>query len=122
MLRAGVTQELVDQWVLEAGSPTEYTFSLEFDGDAFSHFANTPQVARHVDESGTFVYSDDHHLLDLNIADQGDTYQFSTITSCCDELKLIFIDSTDDGTAEDKAVHARYAIAFYTSASFHRTP
>jgi hypothetical protein len=122
MLRAGVTQELVDEWVLEVGSPTEYTFSLELHNDVFSHLESTPDTEQHVSESGTFVYDADHQLLDLSIAGQGDTYRFSTISSCCDELQLVFIDSTDDGTIADKAMHARYAIAFYTSASFHRTP
>jgi hypothetical protein len=122
MLQAGLSQELVDDWVLEVGSPTEYTFTLELHNDDFSHSESTPGTEQQVSESGTFVYDADHHLLDLTIAGQGDAYQFSTITSCCDELKLLFIDSTDDGTAEDKAMHARYAIAFYTSASFHRTP
>jgi hypothetical protein len=122
MLQAGLSQQLVDDWVLEVGSPTEYTFTLELHQNEFSHSEATPGTEQHVSESGTFVYNADHHLLDLSIAGQGDTYQFSTIASCCDELKLLFMDSTDDGTAEDKAMHARYAIAFYTSASFHRTP
>jgi hypothetical protein len=122
MLRAGLTQDLVDEWVLEVGSPTEYSFTLDLHQGEFSHSESTPDTEQNVTESGTFVYAADHHRLDLSIAGQGDTYEFSTITSCCDGLQLVFVDSTDDGTAEDKAMHARYAIAFYTSAKFNRTP
>jgi hypothetical protein len=119
MLQAGVTEELVDEWVLEVGSPTEFTFDLEFNGATFDHFQATPESPRQVDESGRFIYADGH--LDLDIVDEGDTYQF-TADESNDQLQLRFIDSTERGTAEDKAKHARFTIAFYTSAPFVRQP
>ena len=119
MLQAGVTEILVDEWVVEVGSPTEYTFDLEFNGANFEHFQATPESPRQVGESGRFVYADGH--LDLDIVNQGDTYRF-TADESNDQLQLRFIDSTEQGTAEDKAKHARYTLAFYTSAPFVRQP
>ena len=104
----------MDEWVLEVGSPTEYTFDLEFHGLNFEHFQATPQSPREVDESGTFVYSDGQ--LDLDIVNQGDTYRLAADMSN-DRLQLRFIDSTEQGTAEDKAKHARYTIASIRVAS-----
>ena len=119
MLQAGVTATLVDEWVVEVGSPTEYTLDLEFNGANFEHFSATPESPRQVDESGRFVYADGY--LDLHIVDHGDTYRF-TADESNDQLQLRFVDSTETGTAEDKAKHARYTIAFYTSAPFVRQP
>ena len=119
MLQAGVAEALVDEWVLEVGSPTEYTFDLEFRGDNFLHFSATPQSPRQVDESGTFVYTDGQ--LDLDIVDAGDAYRFAADESN-DHLQLRFIDSTETGTEEDKANHARFTIALYTSGQFLREP
>ena len=56
MLEAGFPAEDVDQWVRDVGSPSEITFSLEFNGDEFSHFTMTPQQPQQSDETGTFVY------------------------------------------------------------------
>ena len=121
MLQAGVTAELVDEWVREVGSPSEYTFSLEFNGDEFSHSAMTPQQTRQVDESGTFVFDTVRSRLHLSVADQGNTYVFTALRTCCDDLHLRFVDPTESGTAADPAEHAR-TIALYTSAPFHRRP
>jgi hypothetical protein len=121
MLQAGVTAELVDEWVREVGSPSEYTFSLEFTGDDFSHFAMSPQQTRQLDESGTFVFDPARSRLHLSVADHGNTYVFTALRTCCDDLSLRFVDPAESGTAADPAVHAR-AIALYTSAPFHRRP
>ncbi|MEP7202997.1 MAG: hypothetical protein ABI894_10330 [Ilumatobacteraceae bacterium] len=119
MLQAGATQDIVDAWILEVGSSTEYTFNLEFTGDTFRHFEATPGVRRQVDESGTFVYTSGK--LDLTIVDQGHTYTFTTVLSCCDELLLRLVDGPVNGTPTDKAVLARL-VALYTSATFQRNP
>ena len=79
----------------------------------------TPGSPREVAESGTFVYAEG--LLDLNIVGSGDTYRLAADVSN-DNLQLRFIDSTETGTDADKAKHARYTIAFYTSAPFVRQP
>ena len=60
-------------------------------------------------------------FLDLDIVGSGDTYRFAAEVSH-DSLQLRFIDSTETGTEADKAHHARYTIAFYTSAPFVRVP
>jgi hypothetical protein len=119
MLQAGVTQDLVDGWLLEVGASTEHTYDLEFSGDKFRHFAATPGITRQVDESGTFTYTPAN--LVLNIVDQGTTYTFTAVVACCDSLRLHFVDSTANGTAVDKANLAR-VIAAYASAPFQRHP
>ena len=50
-----------------------------------------------------------------------DTYTFDATLSG-DELSLRCVDSTEQGTAEDKAMHRRFTIAFYCSAPFRRQP
>ena len=120
LLEAGVTEELVDEWVSEVGSPSEFTFDLEFhDEDRFEFYLATPGSPREEAESGTFVYADG--FLDLDIVGSGDTYRLAADVSS-DNLQLRFIDSTETGTEADKAMHARYTIAFYTSAPFVRQP
>jgi hypothetical protein len=119
LLQAGVTSELADQWIAEVGSPPEYTFELEFHGQDFNHYETTPQMARNLGESGTYVYADDQ--LRLDIVSEGDTYRLAADLSG-DHLQLRFLDSTERGTAEDKAKHGRYTIAFYTSGEFVRQP
>ena len=47
LLEAGVTEELVDEWVVEVGSPSEFTFDLEFhDEDRFEFYLATPGSPR----------------------------------------------------------------------------
>ena len=103
MLEAGFPAEDVDQWVRDVGSPSEITFSLEFNGDEFSHFAMTPQQPQQSDETGTFVY--DANRKGYNgvvvgrmtlVVDQGDTFELGSAMSCCDELKLHTVDSRND--------------------------
>jgi hypothetical protein len=48
-----------------------------------------------------------------------DTYTFDATLSG-NELSLRCVDSTEQGTAADKAKHRRYTIAFYRSAPFRR--
>ena len=120
LLEAGVTEELADEWVSDVGSPSEFTFDLEFhDENRFEFYVATPGSPREVAESGTFVYAEG--LLDLDIVGSGDTYRLAADVSS-DNLQLQFIDSTETGTDADKAKHARYTIAFYTSAPFVRQP
>jgi hypothetical protein len=125
MLEAGYPAEDVDQWVRDVGSPSEITFSLEFNGDEFSHFAMTPQQPQQVDETGTFVYDANRKgyngvvagILTL-VVDQGNTMELESTMTCCDELKLHGTDSYHfyDGSNADAA----RALAMYTSAPFHR--
>jgi len=125
MLQFGLHEEDVDQWVRDVGSPSELTFSLEFNGDEFSHFAMTPQQTRRVDEAGTFTYDANHKSnggvtagrLTLSVADQGNIVLESSM-SCCDELKLHFVDSP--GNADMSGAELVQAIPFYTGAPFHR--
>jgi hypothetical protein len=124
MLETGYPAEDVDKWIRDVGSPSEITFSLEFNGDEFSHFAMTPEQPRHVDEAGTFVYDANRKgyngvvpgILTLGI-DQS-YMELETTMTCCDELQLHQTDSYHyyDGSNADGA----RALAIYTSAPFHR--
>jgi hypothetical protein len=126
MLQFGLHKEDVDQWVRDVGSPSEFTFSLEFNGDGFSHLAMTPEQPRKVDEAGTFVYDANHKSnggvtagrLTLSVADQGAPFEVDSAMSCCDELRLHFVDSP--GNADMAAAEVVRAVALYTSAPFHR--
>jgi len=125
MLQFGLHEEDVDQWVRDVGSPSEITFSLEFNGDEFSHFAMTPQQPQQVDETGTFVYDANRKgykgvlagILTL-VVDQNNPMELESTMTCCDELKLHTTDSYHyyDGSNADGA----RALAIYTSATFHR--
>jgi len=125
LMEAGFPAEDVDQWVREVGSPSEITFTLEFDGDEFSHFAMTPQQPQQVDETGTFVYDANRTgykgvvagILTL-VVDQGGPMELESTMTCCDELKLHGTDSYHfyDGSNADAA----RAMAMYISAPFHR--
>jgi hypothetical protein len=121
LLEAGATSDVVDDWVAEVGAPTEYTFELEFHDEDFRHYESTPQMPRNLGESGTYVYGDGQLQLDIAAQGEGDTYRMAADLSG-DRLQLRFLDSTERGTAEDKAKHALYTIAFYTSAPFVRQP
>jgi hypothetical protein len=121
LLAAGFHAEDVDQWVRDVGSPSEMTFSLEFNGDKFTHFTMTPEQPQQADETGTFVY--DANRMGYQgvtvgrmtlVVDQGITFELGSTMSCCDELKLHNVDSKNYfGRAAD-------GFAMYYSAPFHR--
>jgi hypothetical protein len=86
LLEAGVTEELADEWVSDVGSPSEFTFDLEFhDENRFEFYVATPGSPREVAESGAFVYAEG--LLDLDIVGSGDTYRLAADVSS-DNLQL----------------------------------
>ncbi len=121
LLAAGFHAEDVDQWVRDVGSPSEMTFSLEFNGDKFTHFTMTPQQPQQADETGTFVYDANRTGYQgetvgrmTMVVDQGTTFELGSTMSCCDELKLHNVDSKNYyGRAAD-------GFAMYYSAPFHR--
>jgi hypothetical protein len=121
MLAAGIEAGDVDGWIAEVGSPTEYSFLLEFAGTAFTHSEETPDMAMQVGELGTFTLSGRQLVLTPGEPGNIDTYTFE-VTLAGDELSLRCVDSTEQGTTEDKAKHRRYTIAFYCSAPFRRQP
>jgi len=119
MIAAGIKAADVDAWVSEVGSPTSYSFELQFTGTAFTHSEETPDMAMQVGESGTFTLSGTRLVLTIGESGNLDTYTMQATLSS-DELSLQCIDSTEQGSAEDKAKHRRYTIAFYCSAVFRR--
>jgi hypothetical protein len=119
MLAAGIETGVVDGWIAEVGSPTLYFFLLDFAGTTFTHSEETPDMAMQVGEFGTFVLSGKQLVLTLGEPGNVDTYTFEA-TLASDELSLRCEDSTEQGTAEDKAKHRRYTIAFYCTAPFRR--
>jgi hypothetical protein len=121
MLAAGIEVGDVDGWIAEVGSPTQYSFLLEFAGTSFTHSEETPDMAMQVGELGTFTLSGKQLVLTLGEPGNVDTYTFDA-TLAGDELSLRCIDSTEQGTTEDKAKHRRYTIAFYCSVPFRRQP
>jgi hypothetical protein len=58
-------------------------------------------------------------ILSIGKAGNQDTYTFAAELDG-DELTLKLIESTEQGTAEDKANHRRYTLAFYCSSPFKR--
>ena len=121
MLAAGIEAGDVDGWIAEVGSPTEYSFLLDFAGTALTHSEETPDMAMQVGELGTFALSGKQLVLTPGEPGNVDTYTFDA-TLAGDELSLRCIDSTEQGTTEDKAKHRRYTIAFYCSGPFRRQP
>jgi hypothetical protein len=121
MLAAGIESGDVDGWIAEVGSPTQYSFLLEFAGTSFTHSEETPDMAMQVGELGTFTLSGKQLVLTLGEPGNVDTYTFDA-TLAGDELSLRCVDSTEQGTTEDKAKHRRYTIAFYCSVPFRRQP
>jgi hypothetical protein len=115
MVAAGIKASDADGWIVEVGSPTRYSFLLTFTGTDFTHSQETPDSPMQEGESGTFTFSGTQLLLNIGDAGYGDTYTLQATLSG-DELSLRYIDSTELGTAEDKATHRRYTIAFYGSA------
>jgi len=121
MVAAGIDPSDADAWIAEVGSPTRYSFLLAFTGTAFTHSEETPDMAMQVGESGTLALSGKQLVLTLGEPGNVDTYTFDATLSG-NELSLRCVDSTEQGTAEDKANHRRYTIAFYCSAPFRRQP
>jgi len=119
MLAAGIEPGDVDGWIAEVGSPTQYSFLLDFAGTSFTHSEETPDMAMQVGELGTFTLSGKQLVLTPGEPGNVDTYTFEA-TLAGDELSLRCIDSTEQGTTEDKAKHRRYTIAFYCTAPFRR--
>ena len=119
MIAAGIKPADVDAWVAEVGSPTSYSFELEFAGTTFTHSEETPDIAMQVGESGTFTFSGTRLVLKPGETGNLDTYTLEPTLSG-DELSLVWIDSTEQGSAEAKATHWRFTVAFYCSAVFRR--
>jgi hypothetical protein len=121
MLAAGSVAGDVDGWIAEVGSPTQFSFLLDFAGTAFTHSEETPDMAMQVGELGTFALSGKQLVLSPGEPGNVDTYTFDATLSG-NELTLRCVDSTEQGTTEDKAMHRRFTIAFYCSAPFRRQP
>jgi hypothetical protein len=121
MLAAGIDAGDVDGWIAEVGSPSRYSFLLDFAGTAFTHSEENPDMAMQVGESGTFTLSGKQLVLTIGEPGNVDTYTFEA-TLAGDELSLRWVDSTEQGTTEDKAKHRRFTIAFYCTAPFRRLP
>ena len=119
MVAAGIDPNDADAWITEVGSPSRYSFVLTFTGTAFTHSEETPDMAMEVGESGTFALSGKKLVLTIGEPGNIDTYTFDATLSG-NELSLRCVDSTEQGTAADKAKHRRYTIAFYCSAPFRR--
>ena len=119
MLAAGIEAGDVDGWIADVGSPSRYSFLLDFAGTGFTHSEETPEMAMQVGESGTFALSGKQLVLTIGEPGNVDTYTFEA-TVAGDGLSLRCVDSTEQGTSEDKAKHRRYTIAFYCTAPFRR--
>ena len=119
MLAAGIEPVDVDGWIREVGSPTRYSFLLDFVGTAFTHSEETPDMAMQVGETGTFALSGERLVLMPGEPGNVDTYTFDMVLEG-DELTLRCVDSTEQGTTEAKAIHRRFTIAFYCTAPFSR--
>jgi hypothetical protein len=120
MLAAGIEPGDVDGWIAEVGSPTQYSFLLDFAGTSFTHSEETPDMAMQVGELGSFTLSGNQLVLAPGEAGNVDTYTFEA-TLAGDELSLRCVDSTEQGTTEDQAKHRRFTIAFYCTAPFRRS-
>lgn len=121
MLAAGIETGDVDGWIAEVGSPTRYTFLLDFAGTGFTHSEETPDMVMQIGESGTFALSGKQLVLTIGEPGNIDTYTFEA-TLEGDVLSLRCVDSTEEGTRQDKSKHRRFTIAFYCSAPFRRQP
>ena len=119
MLAAGIEAGDVEGWIREVGSPSRYSFLLDFAGTVFTHSAETPAMAMQVGETGTFALSGTELVLLPGEPRNIDTYTFEA-TLAGDELSLRCVDSTEQGTTEAKAMHRRFTIAFYCTAPFRR--
>lgn len=121
MIAAGISPEDAAAWVIEVGSPTQYSFELNFTETRFTHSEETPDMAMEVGETGTFALSGAELVVTTGQSGNVDTYTFEA-TIARDQLSLRWVDSTEQGTADDKEHHHRYTVAFYCSAPFIRQP
>jgi hypothetical protein len=119
MIATGITAADVDAWVTEVGSPSQYSFVLEFTGDRFTHSQETPDMPMELSESGTFTLTERNLVLTIGEPGNIDTYTFDA-TRSEDQFSLRWVDSTEEGTAEDQQTHKTFTIAFYCSAVFKR--
>jgi hypothetical protein len=119
MIAAGITAADVNAWVTDVGSPSQYSFVLEFTGQTFTHSEETPDMPLQVGESGTFALSGTQLVLTLGEPGNIDTYTLA-LSQTGDQLSLQWVASTEEGTAGDKEKHRRFTIAFYCSALFKR--
>ena len=119
MIAAGITAADVDAWVTDVGSPSQYSFVLEFTGENFTHSSETPEAPMEVDELGTFTLAGTELVLKPGEPGNIDTYTFEWSLPGND-LSLRWISSTEEGTAAAKEIHKRFTIAFYCSAAFKR--
>jgi hypothetical protein len=119
MIAAGITATAVDAWVIEVGSPSQYSFVLEFMGQTFTHSEETLDMPMDVGESGRFSLSGTELVLTPGELGNIDTYTLDASLSA-DDLSLRWVASTEEGTAEAKETHKRFTIAFYCSAVFKR--
>ena len=90
MVSEGVEASEADAWVVEVGSPNQFSFLLEFAGSSFTHSEETPDMAMQVGESGTFIYSGTRLVLTVGEAGNIDTNTFETKLTD-DELSLQYI-------------------------------
>jgi 1-aminocyclopropane-1-carboxylate deaminase len=120
MIAAGIAAADVDAWVIQVGSPSQFSFVLEFTGNAFRHSEETPDMPMQVGESGTFTLSETQLVLTIGEPGNIDTYTLAPSLSLGDDLSLEWVASTEEGTAGDKETHRRFTIAFYCSAVFKR--
>jgi hypothetical protein len=115
-----ISAKEADAWIKEIGSPLTLSLSLEFAGNLFTERWQRPGQPLEIGEQGTFVRTtvagnDNHVILTVD----GDTYTLHFVVDH-DQLSLTWIDSTEQGTAADKAKHRLYTIGFYCSAAFTR--
>jgi hypothetical protein len=121
MVAAGIIASDVDAWITEVGSPSSFSFLLDFSGTTFAHSEETPDMPMQVGESGMFALSGNQLVLTIGEPGNIDTYTFQTMLAD-DQLSLRWVGSTEQGTAKDKEAHHRYTLAFYCSAVFRRQP
>jgi len=119
MIAAGIAAADVDAWVIEVGSPSQFSFVLEFTENTFIHSEETPDMPMEVGESGTFALSGTQLVLTPGEPGNIDTYTLDASLSG-DDLSLRWVASTEEGTAEAKETHRRFTIAFYCGARFKR--
>ena len=87
MIAAGISAADADAWVTDDGSPSQYSFVLEFTGDTFIHSGETPDMPMEVDESGSFTLSGTELVLTPGEPGNIDTYTLEASLSG-DDLSL----------------------------------
>lgn len=119
MIAAGITAADADAWVIEVGSPSQFSFELDFRGQTFTHSLATPDAPMEPSETGTFTMAGTELVLTIGEPGNVDTYTFEWSLPGND-LSLRWVASTEEGTEENKETHKRFTIAFYCSAVFRR--